>query len=33
MTSSEESLTNEEAWGYVLRIACGDEVPKSPDPS
>jgi hypothetical protein len=30
MTSDEESLTNEQAWQYVLRVARGQEVLKSP---
>ena len=30
MTSDEESLTNEQAWQYVLRVARAQEVLKSP---
>jgi hypothetical protein len=30
MTSDEESLSNEQAWQYVLRVARGEEILKSP---
>jgi hypothetical protein len=30
VTSDEESLTTEQAWQYVLRVARGQEVLKSP---
>jgi hypothetical protein len=30
VTSDEESLSNEQAWQYVLRVARGEEVLKSP---
>jgi hypothetical protein len=30
VTSDEESLSNEQAWQYVLRVARGEEVLKPP---
>jgi len=32
VTSDEESLSNDEAWQYVLRVARGEEVLKPPSP-
>jgi hypothetical protein len=32
VTSDEESLSTEQAWEYVLRVARGEEVLKPPSP-